>query len=643
MRSKITFMLFLFIAISLCSFGQQSEQLNKVLTYYSTNKADSLKYKAAQFLIENMQHYKAPYGKAIESYKQKIHALTPPVSTKIVKAAWQSSIAEHSPKEIQWINDSDTISADFLIENIEQAFQAWETAPWHNQISFEQFCHLILPYRTMNEQLTPGWRQALQKKYARIIKGVTDVKQAFSLLSDSIIKSIRQATPLCPYFPDVLTIDWLQQANCTQRCILQTAILRSFAIPATIDMIPAWANYSTVGHTWVSLVLDNNETYTLYEKETEAKRFNKIDASEFPVTYRPAPTDKYPFQIDSIKKVSKIYRASYKTQPLPQEAKEIPSLNDYHIYDVSAEYGYTDSISLKIEEAENEFLCLCTFRTGHNWLPVAMNHAQNGVISFKNVGTDIVYVIARPHGDHIHAITYPFLLNKGGDVRYFIPDTIQKETITLYRKYPIFSNWSNQWGNMIGGRFEGANSPDFSDAVLLDSICTMPFGGNILQINNSNTFRYLRYKTPSTSRTSLAELSFYTKTPIGTRKLIGTPIGYKVPNEELNSAFDGNRETIANTKSTKYWIGLDLGEHNEQSVCTIKFTPKSDTNAIEPGHLYELYYFDKKWNFLGRQISTNDFLLFENVPQKAILLLKDRTKGKEERIFYYDTGQQTWY
>lgn len=114
-------------------------------------------------------------------------------------------------------------------------------------------------------------------------------------------------------------------------------------------------------------------------------------------------------------------------------------------------------------------------------------------------------------------------------------------------------------------------------------------------------------------------------------------------NEELNSAFDGNRETIANTKSTKYWIGLDLGEHNEQSVCTIKFTPKSDTNAIEPGHLYELYYFDKKWNFLGRQISTNDFLLFENVPQKAILLLKDRTKGKEERIFYYDTGQQTWY
>lgn len=95
-------------------------------------------------------------------------------------------------------NDSDTISSEFLIENIEQAFLSWENAPWYSQISFEQFCRLILPYRTMNEQLTLGWRQTLQQKYGGIIEGITDIKQAFSLLSDSIIKSVRQATPLCP-------------------------------------------------------------------------------------------------------------------------------------------------------------------------------------------------------------------------------------------------------------------------------------------------------------------------------------------------------------------------------------------------------------------------------------------------------------
>ena len=643
MKNKNTFLLLLFFTVSLYSTGQPTEQLNKVLTHYSIHPSDSLKYKAALFLIGNMKGYKAPYGKAIESYKQKIQALRPPVSANVVKAAWQSSITEYSPKEIKWINDSDTLSAVFLIENIEQAFKSWETAPWHNQVSFEQFCHLILPYRTMDEQLVPGWRQALQQKYAGIIKGVTDVKQAFSLLSDTIIKSVRQVTPLCPYSPDVLTSDRLQQANCSQRCILQTAILRSLAIPATVDMVPGWANYSTMGHTWVALVLNNNETYTLYEKDKEAKRFNKIDASEFPVTYHPVPTDKYPFRIDSIKKVSKVYRATYKVQVLPKEAQKIASLNDNHVYDVSAEYGYTDSISIEIKETGNELLCLCTFRTGHNWHPIAMNNSQDGLITFNNIGTDVIYVIARPHDNHIHAVTYPFLVQKGGNVKYFIPDTIQKETATLYRKYPVFSNWSNQWGNMIGGRFEGANTPDFSDAVLLDSIRTMPFGGITLNIKNNNYFRYLRYKTPSTSRTSLAELSFYTQTPIGIRKIIGTPIAYKVLPEAIKYAFDGTRETIASTKSTKYWIGIDLGENMEQSVCSIKFIPKSDTNGVEPGHLYELFYFQKIWKSLGRQVCTDDFLIYENVPKNAILLLKDRTKGKEERIFYYNAEQQIWY
>lgn len=643
MKSKSTFLLLLFLMTSFYGIGQNTEQLNKVLAYYSNHPADSLKYKAAVFLIENMKGYKSPYGKAIESYKQKIYSLHIPAGVKDVESTWQSAITEHSPKEIKWANDSDTISADFLIENIEQAFQTWQAAPWHKQVSFKQFCKLILPYRTLNEQLTMGWRQALQQKYAPIIKGVTDIKQAFSLLSDSIIKYIRQTNPPCPYSPDVLTIDHLQQANCSQRCILQTAILRSLAIPTTVDMVPGWANYSTMGHTWVSLVLNNNETYTLYEEDKEAKRFNKIDASEFPVTYRLTSNDKYPFKIDSIKKVSKIYRSTYKVQPLPQGIQEIPSLNDDHIYDVSAEYGYTNSVSLAVEEKDGKLLCLCTFRTGQNWQPVAIGKVRNKNITFNNIGTDIVYIIAYPHDKHIHATTEPFLLHKEGKIKYFIPDTIQKETITIYRKYPVFSNWSNQWGNMIGGRFEGANISDFSDAVLLDSIRSMPFGGVILPVSNSTPFRYLRYKTPPTSRTSLAELAFYTQTPVGIKKITGTPMAYKVLPEAINYVFDGNRETIASTKSTKYWIGLDLGEGMEESVCMIKFTPKSDTNGVEPGHLYELYYFEKSWHSLGRRVCTDDFLVYENVPKGAILLLKDRTKGKEERIFYYDAGQQIWY
>lgn len=638
---KYIYQVLLLLWIPLNSLGENTQQIKTVLSYYQTNPTDSLKYRAALFLINNMKGYKAPYGKALEYYNQSVKCLEKPVSIKSVGKVWKASIDKYALEEIEWVNDTDTLSADFLIENIEQAFEAWESAPWYRQISFDQFCEFILPYRVMNEQLVIGWRKELRDKYQTLIRNVTDVKEAFSILSDSIIKSVRQTNPLCPYFPDVLTIEALKQANCAQRCVLQIAILRSLAIPVAMDMIPFWSNYSTVGHTWVSLVL-GGKTYTLYEKDKIAKQYNPIDASRFPVEYKPNPNDKYPFKVDSEKKASKIYRASYELISPDCEMTDIPFLNDMHLYDVSLDYGLNLSVTVPVESKYKQ-LCLCSFRTGSNWQPVAVSPVYNGNIIFKNVGSDIIYVVAFSHGNHVHAVTNPFLLKKDGSLQYFNPDTIEKEKVALYRKYPVFSNWSNQWGKMIGGKFEGANLADFSDAELLDSIQTMPFGGVTLSVNNEKAFRYMRYKTPKTARTPLAELSFYTQTPVGIQKLEGSPISYKVFPEDVKNAFDGKRETIANTKSLKYWIGIDLGEGKEQTVCTIKFVPKSDTNSIEPGHLYELFYFDKIWKSLGRQVSTDDFLIYKQVPKNAVLLLKDYTKGKEERIFYHDAGRQIWY
>ena len=69
----------------------------------------------------------------------------------------------------------------------------------------------------------------------------------------------------------------------------------------------------------------------------------------------------------------------------------------------------------------------------------------------------------------------------------------------------------------------------------------------------------------------------------------------------------------------------------------------TDLNFIEKGHLYELYYFDTCWNLIGRQVANKEWLSFKNVPKGALLLLKDRTKGQEERIFEYNNGVQIWH
>ena len=46
---------------------------------------------------------------------------------------------------------------------------------------------------------------------------------------------------------------------------------------------------------------------------------------------------------------------------------------------------------------------------------------------------------------------------------------------------------------------------------------------------------------------------------------------------------------------------------------------------------------------LGRSYAHIDKLTFSNVPENAILLLKDRSGGMEERIFEYNNGRQVWH
>ena len=46
---------------------------------------------------------------------------------------------------------------------------------------------------------------------------------------------------------------------------------------------------------------------------------------------------------------------------------------------------------------------------------------------------------------------------------------------------------------------------------------------------------------------------------------------------------------------------------------------------------------------LGQQRAIESKLTYTNVPDNALLLLKDLTKGEEERIFTYENDKQVWW
>lgn len=129
--------------------GENRAELEKVLEYYSAPK-DSLKLEAARFLIENMPQHGYSWSEGMEMYRKKIAASNEWLGRGKLNEYWKEA-KDYGKQER--VLDLHTLTADFLITDIESAFRVWEDAPWHNEVDFDTFCNYILPYRLSDEPL----------------------------------------------------------------------------------------------------------------------------------------------------------------------------------------------------------------------------------------------------------------------------------------------------------------------------------------------------------------------------------------------------------------------------------------------------------------------------------------------------------
>ena len=162
---------------SLKMAGKNKGELQKVLDHYSEFPVDSLKYKAACYLIKHIPYYYsyAP-NEIVDSLKQiKVKNGDGWLPQEVIKK-WKWFHYENLPK----INDIDVITADLLIENIDYAFEVWNKRSWSKYYTFEDFCEYILPYRVGNEKLEK-WRKIYYDRYCPVLDSLyqgTDVVEA---------------------------------------------------------------------------------------------------------------------------------------------------------------------------------------------------------------------------------------------------------------------------------------------------------------------------------------------------------------------------------------------------------------------------------------------------------------------------------
>lgn len=593
------------------------EKYKAVLTHYQ--KKDSKRYKAAQFLIDYMEGHFSPEGEGINLYVQKVKELQPKTNIGKLSKIWKEF---HVHAKTVLVPDSMVITDNDLITNIDDAFAVWEKSPWKKDVSFQLFCEYILPYQVVDEHLSNNWRGQLRKAYQGLLDGVTDVKTAFAVIRREVLDRVSNSHTFTPYHLDVLSYEHIRRANCDQRCILLASVLRAYGIPAAIDFVPHWADYSTMGHTWVSLVLAKGSTYTVFEDEKAVKEFNRIDASVFVKNDSILNGVKCPYPIKNEKKVAKIYRKGYTVEKM----------------DVSKYYGLNGKLEIPCKEDIDVFLC--TFVTGKDWMPIAWGHSSKEKAVFENLGKGIVYLPIIMEGGKAKPLSPPLLLSNRG-VHSFSKVNSDTSTVIIDRKYPLCAYMPVQWKKLISGIFEGSDNPTFETTDTLFIINDMPNGETKVDVSSKKAYRYIRFKSPDAEIALLSELQFLTK---ANRLIKGNYLSQGVDANRLSLLYDDDKESKIKAFNPGYWVGIDIGEDCQEEVSSILFAPVSDGNDIQKGHLYELYGYDNSWKLIGRKVAGhNNSLIFNGVPQGVLLLLKDKTKGHEERIFEYKDGKQIWY
>ncbi|TCO04426.1 hypothetical protein [Natronoflexus pectinivorans] len=172
---KIVFFLFL-LSIAACSpwssetnkalkmAGENRAELEKVLIYYSEVNPDPQKLKAAEFLISNMKYHYSFFGSGVDGLN-KSYEYVYGVSRDNRNSVYLSdsiSRLRNARSDVEF--DLKRISSQYLISQIEVAFDTYQRHEWSRQYPFELFCEYILPYK-IGFSDTVCWRSYAYNKY----------------------------------------------------------------------------------------------------------------------------------------------------------------------------------------------------------------------------------------------------------------------------------------------------------------------------------------------------------------------------------------------------------------------------------------------------------------------------------------------
>lgn len=621
--------------------GENRSELEKVLAYYEN---DLLKYRAAVFLIENMPyHYSYKDTAYINAYYNELDSvftITQNAENELKDSLFKKVKEKYPGDGLIRVSDVTIITSAFLIDNIERAFTHWQTEPWAAHLGFEEFCEYLLPYKVCETQILENWRlyfsdiaaMNLDKMaYCKPFKN--SVVKACEFVNLELRDTVKPRVSIYTGVPSEIivrrmsTLSKAPLGTCEDYTHLAAVVMRAKGIPVAVDFTPQWP-FRSFGHYWDVLFNNNNKNIVVEG-----------------CIGKPG----MPHMDDHI--MAKVYRTTYSVnreiERINVEDRHVPDVfQNVFMKDVTREYMMAVDVKMKVTPpSQSKYIYLSVF-DNKNWVPVCWGKMSLGSARFKDVGQDILYLpVSMSDYGKMTAVADPVIVGRNGEITHVRVDTVNRQTMTLSRKYPVFPHVYDVMHRVLGGQIQASNHADFKDFVVYHTINKYGTTAEDVVLKNTGEYRYWCYFSPKGGNCNMAELQFFEKdstNPIR-GKVIGTLGSYwKDGKNEKESAFDGDALTFFDAPYGDSRVGMDFGK--PVAINRMYYLPRNDGNCIEPGNDYELVYWaDNSWQSLGKQKATSSRLIFENCPTNGLYLLHNQTKGREERIFTYENGNQVWW
>lgn len=613
--------------------------LKKVLDFY---EGDSLKHAAALYLIDNLGYHEGVDSADLRGlYRAYELFATGHYSYEQAMDSAARAYGTAGARDVRMKKDV-YIDPGYLVRNIEWAFKVWREQPWGKNVPFGQFCEYVLPYRVGNERLEP-WREKLYYEFMPAIERhrgdprLEDPLFAARVLLDSLFKSPYRFTGQMGSSVRIgpRIAEW-KAGSCLDLCDMVVYIFRALGIPCSIEELPLRGD-NNVPHYWNAVVDTAGQTWwfsMFYWKQ------RLVPAAEYGDVY------------------GKVFRQRFSLNHelaggLAEKPSRLHPVFRYPCFDdVTRAYAGEKSFTLSVpghrlvrpvEAGSPLYLCMSTRL---DWKPVACIPYDGREARFPDCHGGTVYCLATYDAGHrrLQTVSHPFSVDRETGAMAFRTATGRRGDVVLLSKFGMIGEFF--LGRMVGGVFEGSQTPDFRRRDTLHLIREAP-SRLVTQVrtDTARRYRYVRYFGPYKGYCNISEVAFY-GSPSDSLPLQGTVIGPERGAHGDHSYFmamDGQTDTSYD-HPTLYdgWVGLDLGAR--KAVGRIAYSPRNRDNFVRSGDTYELFVCEGgEWKSAGTQVAQSDSLLYHDIPLDAFLLLKNHTRGVDERIFEYKDGRQKFW